>query len=490
MNRFRGISNLIQPLKISRMLALAFFTVATGMSLSGSADGAVQEERRPNIIFFLADDLGQGDVGCYGQQKISTPRLDRMAAEGTRFLQAYSGSGSCTPSRSSLLTGLHSGHGPIRANRELKPSGQMPWPADTYNVARMLNDAGYATACTGKWGLGPVDSTGNPLRQGFDHFFGYNCQRHAQSYFPTFLYNDNEIVRLPLNDDKNVGHIYAPDVIAQDTLQWIRAQADQADRPFFLFYAMTLPHGWRQIHDQGEYALREGWTDEQKTYAAMVTRMDHELGRMLDLLVELGIDDNTLVIFAGDNGTTSKDGSQFSEFFDQTMGGKLRGRKRQLYENALRQAAVARWPGRIPAGRVSDEPWAFWDFLPTCAELADIKVPDSVQVDGLSLVSYLEGGPAPQREAFYWEIHEQASIQAVRFGDWKALRQRPSAPIRLYDLGSDSGERNDLSAEQPELVARAASYFETLRTPHPFWPLREKGQLGKGPGVPHVEDRW
>mgnify|MGYP003675422937 CR=1 FL=1 len=307
------------PFRFKRLLVFGLLGSLAAASLLADTAASDQPARRPNIIFFLADDLGQGDVGVYGQQKISTPRIDRMAAEGTRYLQAYAGSGSCTPSRSSLLTGLHTGHGPIRANRELKPSGQMPWPADTFNVARMLKDVGYATACTGKWGLGPVDSTGNPLQHGFDHFFGYNCQRHAQSYFPTFLYNDDEVVRLPLNDDKNVGHIYAPDVIAQDTLQWIREQKDQT---FFLFYAMTLPHGWRQIHDQGEYALREGWTDEQKTYAAMVTRMDHELGRMLDLLVELGIDENTLVIFAGDNGTTSKDGSEFSEFFDQTMGGR------------------------------------------------------------------------------------------------------------------------------------------------------------------------
>lgn len=419
---------------------------------------AVVASDRPNIIFILCDDLAQGDLGCYGQKLIQTPNLDRMAREGTMFPQFYSGTSVCAPSRSSLMTGLHMGHCPIRANREVQPEGQKPLPEGTVTVAQVLKKAGYATACTGKWGMGMFETSGSPLKLGFDHFYGYNCQRHAHSYFPAYLWNNDRRVELD-------GKTYAMDLIGRDTLDWVRSQASG---PFFLYHAITLPHGKFEIDDLGLYKDKP-WTDLQKTYAAMVTRLDSDVGRLLDLLKELKIDDNTLVLFAGDNGASFDPKSEVGKLFDQSMGGRLRGYKRSLYEGGLRQAGIARWPGQVPAGRVCEQPWAFWDFLATAAELAGTKV--SSAHDGLSMVSLLKGGEAPAREAFYWELHEGASLQAVRFGNWKAVRNGPSKAVELYDLGKDAAESIDVAASRPDLVARATELMKTLRTDSPDWPL-------------------
>jgi arylsulfatase A-like enzyme len=423
---------------------------------------------KPNIIFMLSDDLAMGDVGIYGQKLIKTPRLDRMAAEGTRYTQAYCGTSVCAPSRASLMTGLHSGHCPIRANFEIEPEGQMPLPAETHTVAQLLKSAGYATACTGKWGMGMFDTTGSPLKKGFDHFYGYNCQRHAHSYFPTYLYNDDKRFTLPGNDGKGVGKTYAQNLIADEALRWVRANKDH---PFFLFYSITLPHGRQEIDDVGIYKDKP-WSDTAKAYAAQVTRLDTDLGRMLDLLKELNLDERTLVIVAGDNGSSWPPTSELGKLFDQTSTG-LRGFKRGMYEGALRQAAISRWPGKIPAGVVRDEPWAFWDFLPTAAELAGVAVPADWKPDGFSLVSFLKGGPAPKRPYFYWELHEGPSLQAARWDHWKAVRKGPSKPVEIYDLVADVGEKTDLAAGHPELVKRALAIFEEARTPDPNWPLRD-----------------
>lgn len=424
---------------------------------------------KPNIIFILSDDVAQGDLGCYGQKLIQTPSLDRMAAEGTRYMQAYCGTTVCAPSRSSLITGLDIGHCPIRANREIQPEGQMPLPAGTVTIAQVLRDTGYATACIGKWGMGMFDTTGSPLKLGFDHFFGYNCQRHAHSYFPTYLYRDDKRFELPGNTGKGVGKIYAQDLIAGETLDWVRKQKD---RPFFLFYSVTLPHGQFEIDNLGQYASKD-WTPLQKNYAAMVSRLDGDIGRLLDLLKELGIDEKTIVFVAGDNGSSFPPSSELGKHFKQAANG-LRGFKRELYEGGLRQAAIVRWPGQVPAGRVSDEPWAFWDFFPTAVELAGAKTPPGFKSDGLSLVSFLRGGPAPKREYFYWELHEQASLQAIRFGDWKAVRNGPSSPIELYDLKADPGETKDLAKTKPELIAKAEAMMKAARTEDPNWPLRDR----------------
>ncbi len=422
---------------------------------------------KPNLIFILSDDLAQGDLGCYGQKLIATPNLDRMAREGTRYTQAYCGTSVCAPSRSSLMTGLHSGHCPVRGNWEIaKGEGQYPLPAETVTVAQILQGAGYATGCAGKWGMGMFNTTGSPLKKGFDHFFGYNCQRHAHSYFPTYLYRDDKQFELPGNDGKGVGKTYAQNLIQDEVLAWVRSKKDD---PFFLFYAITLPHGKFEIDDQG-LSKDKPWSDQAKNYAAMVTRLDSDVGRLLALLKELGLDGKTLVMLAGDNGSSWSPQSEMGKLFNQAGNG-LRGFKRGLYEGALRQAALARWPGVVPAGRVSDEPWAFWDFLPTAAELAGAKVPDNCKTDGLSLVSFLKGGPAPQRDHFYWELHEGKPIQAVRFGNWKAVKNGPQAALELYDLAADPGEKTDLAAQQPALVEKAAALLLTSRTASDDWPL-------------------
>jgi len=432
-----------------------------------AAFAGAAETRKPNIIFILSDDLAQGDIGVYGQKLIRTPNLDRMAAEGTRFTQAYCGTTVCAPSRTSLITGLHSGRSPIRANREIKPEGQKPLPAGTHTVAKLLKANGYATACMGKWGMGMFDTSGSPLKNGFDHFFGYNCQRHAHSYFPTYLYREDQRFELPGNTGKGVGKTYAQELIQQDVEGWIRAQKD---KPFFLFYAITLPHGTHEIDDLGAYKDMP-WTNTQKAYAAQVTRLDSDIGRIFTLLRELGLDEDTLVMTAGDNGSSFAPNSEVGRLFDQASNG-LRGYKRSLYEGALRQAALARWPGKIPAGRLSHEPWAFWDFLPTAAELADAKVPAELKTDGLSLVSFLKGGPAPKRDYFYWELHEAQSLQAVRWEDWKAVRNGPQAQVEIYDLKTDAAERNNLTAAHPELVEKALVLFKQAHVEDPDWPLR------------------
>ncbi len=422
---------------------------------------------RPNIIYILSDDLAQGDVGAYGQKLIRTPNLDRMAAEGTRFTQAYCGTTVCAPSRTSLMTGLHSGHSPIRANREVQPEGQKPLPAETLTVAQVLKGAGYATGCVGKWGMGMFDTTGSPLKKGFDRFFGYNCQRHAHSYFPTYLYDQDRRIALEGNDGKKAGATYAQNLIQKEAERFIR---DHKDGPFFLYYAITLPHGRHEIDSVGEYADRP-WTDQQKAYAAQVSRLDADVGRLLALLRELGLDERTLVMTSGDNGSSFAPNSEFGKLFQQASNG-MRGYKRELYEGGLRQAALARWPGQVPAGRVSHAPWAFWDFLPTAAELAGAKLPEGFRPDGFSLVGHLRGGEAPARESFYWELHEGASLQAARWGDWKAVRNGPAKAIEIYDLAQDPGERTDLAKLRPELVAKAESIFAASRTEHPDWPLR------------------
>ncbi len=421
----------------------------------------------PNLIFVLSDDVAQGDLGCYGQKLIATPNLDRMAREGTRYTQAYCGTSVCAPSRTSLITGLHSGHAPVRGNWEIaKGEGQYPLPAETVTAAQILKTAGYTTACMGKWGMGMFDTTGSPLKKGFDHFYGYNCQRHAHSYFPAFLYNNDQRFELPGNTGQGPGKIYAQNLIQADVLKWVR---EHAGGPFFLFYAITLPHGKHEIDELGPYADKP-WTPQQKAYAAQVTRLDRDIGQLLDLLRELKLDEKTLVMFAGDNGSSFAPNSEIGRLFNQASNG-LRGFKRGLYEGALRQAAIARWPGVVPAGRVSDEPWAFWDFLPTAAELAGAAIPATCKTDGLSLVSFLKGGPAPKRDFFYWELHEGKPIQAVRFGDWKAVKNGPQAKIELYDLAKDPGEKSNLAAQHPDLIEKAAALLTSSRTPSEDWPL-------------------
>ena len=450
---------------MKRLTALATYVLMTS--------SAIFAAEKPNIIFILGDDIGQGDLGCYGQQKIKTPHLDKMAAEGIRFTQAYSGTTVCAPSRTSLMTGLDMGHSPVRANREIaKGQGQMPLPEKTVTVAQLLKLQGYATACMGKWGMGMFDTTGSPLKKGFDRFYGYNCQRHAHDYFPGFLYENDKRIELSENAG-GAKKTYADRLIQKEVLSWVE---QQGTKPFFLFYSTTLPHGKYEIDDLGIYAEKKEWAEQAKTFASMVTRLDQNIGEVVALLKKMGVDKNTLIIFSGDNGAAFDDKSVISKFFNQSMDGKLRGYKRGMYEGGLRQPAMAYWPGTIPAGRVSDDPWAFWDFLPTCVELAGASYPEGYKPNGQSLVSFLKGGPAPQREYFYWELHEGSFKQAVRFVTWKAVRNGAQGKIELYDLATDSAEQNDLSEKQPDKVKQAQDLMTKARVDDPNWPIKEQKQ--------------
>ncbi|WP_146525495.1 arylsulfatase [Novipirellula artificiosorum] len=440
---------------------LAVFPLATHAS-----------DAKPNLIFVLSDDVAQGDLGCYGQELIATPNLDRMAEQGTRYLSAYSGTSVCAPSRSSLMTGLHCGHCPVRGNYEVPPEGQLPLPAETTTVAEVLQSAGYSTACCGKWGMGFFDTSGSPMKKGFDHFFGYNCQREAHSYFPRYLYNNDKKIWLEGNNGVDVGETYSQALIQKDAMDWIR---EHDSGPFFLFYAVTLPHGRHEIDSLGEYKDKP-WPARQKAYAAQITRLDRDMGELLDTLNDRGIAEKTLVIFSGDNGSSFEPDSEMGVLFKQASNG-LRGYKRGLYEGALRQAAITWWPGTVPAGRVTDQPWAFWDFLPTAAELANVELDNRTTTDGQSIVEFLKGGNAPQRDYFYWELHENQPIQACRFGDWKAVKHGSHSAIELYDLRSDVAETRDIAKEHPQQEEQAKRIMASAHQSDPNWPLTGKPEI-------------
>ena len=445
-------------MKLARLFHLLTFAVA--------AFHAAVAADKPNIIFILADDLGRGDLGCYGQKKIRTPSLDCMAAEGARFTQAYCGTSVCAPSRCALMTGRHIGHAIIRANREYKPEGQEPLPAGTFTVAALCRDAGYKTAAFGKWGLGFLDSTGAPDKMGFDFFFGYNCQRQAHNYYPDHLWRNRERVELD-------GKTYSHDLIAREALRWVRANAGS---PFFLYLAFTIPHAQYQVPDLGHYA-DETWPEPMKKYAAMVTRMDADIGRLLALLKELGLDEKTLVMFASDNG---QDNKNCLELFQSN--GPHRGSKRTMYEGGIRVPGLARWPGRIKPGTVNTTSWAFYDFLPTVADLIGQPLPDGVKTDGISIAPALLRGETMRREFLYWELHEPRFMQAVRLGDWKAARHGPGAPIELYDLAKDIGETRDVAADHPDIVQRADAILKREHVESALWPDKAPAKPGRGKG--------
>ena len=412
----------------------------------------------PNIIFILADDLGYADLGCFGQALIKTPNIDRLAEQGMRFTQAYAGATVCAPSRCSLMTGRHNGHAAIRGNKEIQPEGQEAMPADTFTVAHLMKRAGYATGLVGKWGLGFPGSASTPDKMGFDFFFGYNCQRKAHEYYPEYLWRNNDTVMLD-------GRTYSHDLMAREALEFVRRNRS---RPFFLDLSFTIPHQKMQVPELGAYA-REPWPENLKTLAAMITRMDGDVGRLMALLGELGLDDRTLVFFASDNGSPYAD-----TLFKHC--GPLRGRKRDMYEGGIRTPAIARWPGKIQPGVVSDQVWAFYDFLPTMAELTGQPLPaDQVShLDGISILPVLLGGSAVAHPPLYYEFHERGFEQGGRIGDWKAVKNSVNGPIELYDLKADLGETHDVAAEHPEEVRRFALFFKSARVDSPGWPIREK----------------
>ena len=459
---------------------------ASVLSVSGCMESLWQDngssfQDKPNIIFIMADDLGYGDLGCYGQTKIQTPNIDKLATQGMLFTDHYAGCTVCAPSRCSLMTGLHTGHTYVRGNKEIKPMGQLPLPADTVTIPKLLKKAGYTTALTGKWGLGGPGSTGIPNKQGFDTFFGYLCQRHAHNYYPEFLFRNEERVPLPGNkvaqpreDGAGVAverGQYSADLIAAEALKFIKTNKDKL---FFLYMAVTLPHAnneagkkGMEVPDYGIYKDRD-WPEPQKGHAAMITRLDSEVGQVMETLKRLGIDDKTLVIFTSDNGP-HREGGANPEFFDSN--GPLRGNKRDLYEGGIRVPMIARWPGKIKPGTVSHHISAFWDFLPTFAELAGVEYPPSV--DGISILPTLLGKPAKQKqhEFLYWEFHERGSKQAVRMGDWKAIRFNTDGKLELYNLKEDIGEEHNVADKHPDIVVKIEDYLKTARTESQFWSL-------------------
>ncbi len=453
-------------------LSLLCFTAAACVPhVRNATEG---EAERPNIIFILADDLGYGDLGAYGQTRIQTPHLDRLAREGMRFTQFYAGSTVCAPSRSVLMTGLHTGHTRIRGNS--RTAALMP---DDVTVAEVLKQAGYTTGLIGKWGLGPEGSPGHPNRQGFDYFFGYLDQRHAHNYYPTFLVRNDERVRLantvPNEDQYGAGVSdnkleYSHDLFMEEALQFVERNAGG---PFFLYLALTLPHANNEARQEGmevpsyePYAGKD-WPEARKGFAAMVTRMDTGIGRLMEQLRREGIAENTLVFFTSDNGPHAEGGHD-PAFFDSN--GPLRGIKRDLYEGGIRVPMIAYWPGVTPAGSVSDYVGYFADVLPTLAEAAGAPAPGPL--DGISFLPAIKGRPDRQaaHEYLYWEFYEGGGKQAVRSGPWKAVRTpMGSGPIELYHLDRDLGEQNDVSAAHPEVVARMERIMERAHTPSPDW---------------------
>lgn len=449
------------------------------------------QSRPPNIIFILSDDLSWGDLGCYGQQKIKTPNIDRIAKEGIRFTQAYAGSSVCAPSRSSLMQGLHTGHARVRSN-DHQGYRESLQPGDL-TVAAVLKKAGYKTGLFGKWGLALHNQPGIPNNMGFDEFFGYLNQQQAHTYYPEFLYHNRERVYFPENaahyelrnysrpsayDEK--GRVrpngiedpskatYSFDVYCEKSLEFVR---ENREHPFFLYLAYTIPHGPLIVPDLGEYRDRD-WPVQHKEWAAMITRMDMEVGKLLSLLEVLDLDENTVIFFASDNGNSTAYDERYlkeesaptlNDFFN--LAGPTRGEKGETYDGSFHVPAMVRWPGTIAPNRVVDHVWAFWDFLPTAAEIAGVPPPQGV--DGISILPTLTGkGKQKQHDYLYWELNQN---QAVRLGKWFAHRVN-GGHVALYDLTTDPEQAVDLSSEYPKVVRRAQTVMEQAHTPGDVWP--------------------
>ncbi|NWK57440.1 arylsulfatase [Verrucomicrobiaceae bacterium N1E253] len=482
------------------------------LSLLAASGLQAKENNKPNIIFFFADDLGYGELGCYGQKKIKTPHIDQLAEEGMKFTQFYSGQNVCAPSRCALLTGKHMGHAAIRENSahllgkpekysdpDMKKAasrfqqykqedgfpGQLAMPASETTVAELLQDAGYTTACIGKWGLGHPKDEGSPHRHGFDFFYGYICQRNAHNYYPTYLWKNDQKVTLPGNDRGLTGETYAADVMEDEALAFIKRSKD---KPFFLYYATPVPHVALQVPEdepslakyRKEFGKEEPYVKgagylpnktPRATYAAMITRMDRTLGKMRTLLKELDLDDKTVVIFSSDNGATFNGGYDRA-FFEGN--GLLRGKKCDLYEGGIRVPAVVKWTGKIKANSSTDHVAALWDFLPTACDIAGVKAPAGI--DGISFVPALTGADQPEHKYLYWESRLTRGQQVIRMGDWKGIRENvmksgSKTPLKLYNLAKDIGESEDVAQQHPEVVAEIEKLMRDARVPNKLFPM-------------------
>ena len=469
--------------------------MAVAALLSMTIASTALADEKPNIIFILADDLGYGDLGCYGQKQILTPRLDQMAVEGMRFTQFYAGCTVCAPSRCVLMTGQHTGRTWVRGNAGGENSIIQSLRAEDVTVADVLKGAGYRNGLIGKWGLGEVDQPGFPLNKGFDYFYGYLSQVHAHNYYPEFLYRNADRVKLQNVVERPNGQgqdflggsatkkvEYSHDLFAQEALSFVR---DNAERPFFLYLALTIPHAnneatrmtgnGAEVPTFGIYATRE-WSDQDKGQAAMITRMDADIGRLIDLLQELGIDKNTLIMFSSDNGPHNEAGHSPKTF---QPSGELKGMKRSLTEGGIRVPMIARWPEKIAAGTVSNFVGSFQDVLPTLKELSGS--PTKADTTGVSFVPTLLGkGQQSQHEYLYWEFYEQGSRQSVRFGDWTAIREPMfDGEVKLFNLSNDLAQSSNVASDNPEVVARAIGFMEQAHQPNKNWTPRGSAAKSK-----------
>jgi arylsulfatase A-like enzyme len=442
------------------------------------------ENSKPNIVYILADDLGYGDLSCYGQTRFQTPNLDKMAGEGMLFTQHYAGTTVCAPSRSSLMTGQHTGHTPIRGNKEWQPEGQWPIPESAFTLAEMLGQAGYTTGGFGKWGLGYPGSEGDPNMQGFDEFYGYNCQRMAHNYYPGHLWDNQDKVILEGNSGDKM-ETYAPELIHNRALQFIDKNKN---KPFFLFYPNVIPHAELLLPEENLAPFRGKFLPEKEfkgaepgdpdfriggygtqpeghaAFAAMVTLLDQQVGEVLAKLKELGLEKNTIVLFSSDNGPHLEGGAD-PDYFDSN--GPLKGYKRDLYEGGIREPMIAWWPGKIEAGTKTDHLSAFWDVMPTLAELAGVEPPENI--DGISfLPTLLSQEGQKQHEYLYWEFHERGGRKALRKGNWKLVQYDVLNPEKttteLYDLSTDIGEENNVANEHPDVVKELLELINAART--------------------------
>ncbi|MEM6345530.1 MAG: arylsulfatase [Bacteroidota bacterium] len=444
---------------------------------SAEQQNSSPRQAKPNIIFIMADDLGYGDLSAYGQEKFETPNIDQMLAEGMKFSRHYAGSTVCAPSRSSLMTGEHTGHTFVRGNKEVKPEGQYPLADSVLTVAEILKGVGYKTAAIGKWGLGAPGSEGEPNAQGFDFFYGYNCQREAHSYYPDHLWKNRERVELPANADGKT-ETFSQDLMMDETLKYLE---ENKDEPFFLYLPYTIPHASIEVPEKdlapflGKYEETpfegghyRGTENPRATFAAMVARLDKDVGKVLKTLKRLGIAENTLVIFTSDNGAHQEGGADPS-FFNSSGG--LRGLKRDLYEGGIRVPMIAWWPGTVQAASSTDHISAFWDFLPTACDIAGAKVP--ALTDGISYLQILKGRQQPEHGFLYWEFHEQGGKQAVLMDPWKGVRlgvnQNPKAPIELYNLQDDPSEQSNIAAQHPNIVAQIEEIMEISHEKNPVF---------------------
>ncbi|WP_437204950.1 arylsulfatase [Planctomicrobium sp. SH664] len=427
----------------------------------------VAAAEKPNIVFIMADDLGVFDLGCYGQKLIQTPNIDQLAREGTRFTQVYGGASVCAPSRSVLMTGLHTGHTRIRGNHskvagvigEEGERGRVPLRPEDLTIAEVLKGAGYTTGMTGKWGLGEPNSTGEPNLQGFDEWFGYLNQDRATNYYPDSVWKNRERHVIAENADGKQG-AYSHDLFTDFALDFIRRHQSE---PFFLYVPYTIPHVAHQVPDLQQYAGRD-WPDKAREYAAMISRMDADVGRIVKLLDHSGLSEKTLVFFCSDHGGPAAYQKVFAS------NGNLRGRKGTLSEGGLRTPMIVRWTGQIPASRTSDVVWSFPDLFPTFAELAGARV--TTPVDGVSILPTLLGKSQNLEDRMlYWEQMSNGLQQAVRWQNWKAVRTGLAAPLEIYDLASDPTESHNVANEHPEVVRRVEEFLKTARSESEEWPL-------------------